>query len=215
MDNTSRKQIQNPYYLCAGESPSAAIVKRNGAFESFDYEPVERTWAIPFFMQAIDIPVVHRSNYLKGWRYGKNFLWSERHKASGVFSAFMTALVSILVKPLLELKWLVRLVAPMLPQPGQGPSEKSLASGYMKIRYWAKGIGADKQEVIVRGGLTAMGGDVGYKLSSQMVVEAALCNIFDEAKLSQGNYGVITPSVAFGQTLRDRLKKIDIDFYLD
>jgi short subunit dehydrogenase-like uncharacterized protein len=47
-----------------------------------------------------------------------------------------------------------------------------------------------------------------------MIAEAALCLAHDETKLPD-RYGLLTPSVAMGSVLRERLQKRDIHFYLE
>ena len=207
------QRAKNPYYLCS-TVPDKDTVAKNSDFEWYDFDPIARRWCMPHIMQAIDTRIVHRSNELSGWKYGRNFVWGERMAASGFLSAFISALASYFLQPLLKSKFLLDLVSNFLPKPGMGPSEDLLNNGFMKMKYWAKGVdSSDGKEKYVSGGLIATNGDPGYKLTARMVTECALCNVFE--KSSPEVYGVLTPSVAFGATLRKRLSDIGFNFYID
>lgn len=208
------EKAKNPYYLCSSV-PDTTMVGKNSDFNWFDFDKIAQRWCIPQFMQAIDTRIVHRSNELSGWKYGKTFIWGERIAAPGFLSAFFPALFSYLMQPLLRSQLFLDFVMRFLPKPGTGPSEELLNNGYMKMKYWAKGLDkTDGKEKYVTGGLIAMGGDPGYKLTARMVTECALCNIYEKSNLPE-MYGVLTPSTAFGSALRKRLGDIGINFYGD
>lgn len=165
-------------------------------------------------MQLIDTRIVHKSNELQGYRYGRDFIWSERSRVPSLWMALLVGMVGSIIQALLSFRFIVHLALRFLPKPGMGPSEDVMNKGFMKIRYWLQAKDSNDQEVILRGGLTAMGGDPGYKLTACMLTESALCIALEEEKLPK-NFGVITPSVAFGNTLRERLGKKDFHFYVD
>ena len=55
------------------------------------------------------------------------------------------------------------------------------------------------------------GGDPGYTETAKMVAESALCLAFDGDKLSSPG-GILTPAVAMGEVLIERLQKAGIRF---
>ena len=79
------------------------------------------------------------------------------------------------------------------PEPGEGPSEKSRASGYFKLE--VHGVG--------RRAMVAAKGDPGYAATAVMMGESALCAALDELP---DRFGVLTPAAAMGTALIDRLR---------
>lgn len=55
-------------------------------------------------------------------------------------------------------------------------------------------------------------GDPGYKLTSQMVAEAALCIALQRSELPGAQGGILTPAAALGSTLVKRLNDSGITF---
>jgi short subunit dehydrogenase-like uncharacterized protein len=130
------------------------------------YDKVMRTWTMPYIMQGIDTRIVNRSNSLLDFIYGRNFLFTERMKQS-----FPVALVGSLLMPLIGglffMSFTRSILKHFLPKPGTGPSEKSRDQGYFKMALWGEGLpkSGDSKPVLIKGGITAMNGDPGYKVS--------------------------------------------------
>jgi short subunit dehydrogenase-like uncharacterized protein len=207
------RNMQNPYFLCSEAPGDGKLARRNKDFGWYDVDAVEGYPCIPHVMEAVDNRIIHRSNELKGWRYGKGLLWGERMKTGSLSAARSVAFISLLVKPVLMilLRYVPFLIKPLLPKQGQGPT--NLDGGCMRMRYWVRGD-KDGKEVLVKGGLNALHGDPGYKLTAQMIVECALCTVYDKAHLPK-TAGVLTPSVAYGAVIRNRLKERGFDFYIE
>jgi short subunit dehydrogenase-like uncharacterized protein len=89
-----------------------------------------------------------------------------------------------------------------MPKPGEGPSEQQRAKAWFKVRMHGTGGG---QEVIV----DVSGGDPGYGETSKMLAESALCLAHDELPERSGQ---LTPAVAMGDALKDRLIAAGIGF---
>ncbi|MGI8667471.1 MAG: saccharopine dehydrogenase family protein [Jatrophihabitans sp.] len=87
-------------------------------------------------------------------------------------------------------------------QPGDGPSEQRRAEGWFSVRFTATGGG---RRVVTE----VSGGDPGYGETAKMLGEAALCVAFDELPPHSGQ---LTPAVAMGQSLVDRLSAAGIVF---
>ena len=86
-----------------------------------------------------------------------------------------------------------RLLDRVLPGPGEGPSEKSRASGYFKMEVHGAG----------RRATVAAKGDPGYAATAVMMGESALCVALDQLP---DRFGVLTPAAAMGTALIDRLR---------
>ena len=227
IENSSMKEIQqfaNPYYLCrtaSSESPlqtNNKLVAANSDIYAPRYDQVYKKSVAPFIMQSINTRIVHRSNYLKDYSYGENFIYTEgmivRNFIISSFISFAMAFGSFL----LFIPFTRAILKKILPQPGQGP--KVLEKGCFYLKYWGKGknIGSNKEEIIY-GACDAPNGDPGYIQTSKMLSECGLCLLTNEKEKNQNEsqqqeYGVITPSIAFGTQLIDRLRNKGIDFYI-
>ena len=86
-----------------------------------------------------------------------------------------------------------KLLDRVLPDPGEGPSEKSRESGYFKMEVHADG----------RRAKVAAKGDPGYAATAVMMGEAALCLALDQLP---DRFGVLTPATAMGAALVERLR---------
>jgi short subunit dehydrogenase-like uncharacterized protein len=85
---------------------------------------------------------------------------------------------------------------------GEGPSGSRRARSWFNVRFKGEGGG---RRVITE----VSGGDPGYGETSKMLAEAALCLAHDELPSSAGQ---VTPAVAMGQALTDRLQRAGIRF---
>ena len=89
-----------------------------------------------------------------------------------------------------------------LKDPGDGPTPEQRARAWFKVRFDAEGGG---QQIMTE----VSGGDPGYGETSKMLAESALCLARDELPERSGQ---LTPAVAMGQALIDRLQHAGIDF---
>jgi short subunit dehydrogenase-like uncharacterized protein len=89
-----------------------------------------------------------------------------------------------------------------LKDPGEGPSEAQRAKSWFRIRMVGE---ANGQRVVTE----VSGGDPGYGETSKMLAEAAMCLAHDELPERSGQ---LTPAVAMGQPLIDRLQRAGIEF---
>ena len=64
-----------------------------------------------------------------------------------------------------------------LPKPGEGPSEEAREKGFLRVRVFGESESGQKKTVLIEGK-----GDPGYKLTSLLLGESALCLARDEAK---------------------------------
>ena len=168
-------------------------------------------WSGPFIMATANTRVVRRTEALLALRqesYGADFTYLEHafHKSwfSAVKSLVLTGLsVLVLLSPL------KRLVKPFLPKPGEGPSESVQENGWFDCKYIVETEEGTKKVFNMSGK-----GDPGYKVTSKLVSECALCLIEDLERLPGGpEYGgVLTSAAGLGSPLITRLKKAGISF---
>jgi saccharopine dehydrogenase (NAD+, L-glutamate forming) len=163
-------------------------------------EPLVGGWVVPF--PTIDPQTVLRSARALD-RYGPDF--SYRHYlvvkrlpiavglATGAASAIALAQLPPTRRLLLKLK-----------DPGDGPSPEQRAKSWFRVRFLGQ---ADGRRVITQ----VSGGDPGYTETSKMLAQSALCLAHDQLPQTSGQ---VTPAVAMGEALIERLQREGIRFEL-
>ena len=168
-------------------------------------------WTGPFVMALPNTRVVRRSAALSksvGKYYGDDFVYSEgayySKKGAAKKVTFMTlALGLIIVSPLRKL------LRGFFRKPGEGPSQQAMDSGFFKSRFLV-----ETQEGF-RAFSMSSSGDPGYKMTSRMACESALCLAIENPKDLPGGSelgGLLTPSIGLGNVLVKRLKNIGVSF---
>lgn len=174
-------------------------------------KPEVEGFAAPFIMAAANTRVVRRSAALSALMqepYGADFVYQEYAYHPSRWQAIkgllgMVALGIVLFSPLRKL------VRPMLKQPGEGPSKEERDAGWFDCKFILQTAEGDKLVAAIRGD-----GDPGYKVTSKLVSECALCLIENSDALPGGaEYGgVLTSATGLGMSLVDRLKRVGITF---
>ena len=166
------------------------------------YDEVSRNWIFPFIMAMINTKVVRRSNALAGYPYGKNFQYEEATMAGsgwqGKLKAYMAALPLGLIRMAKPGSLLKKGIDWLMPSPGEGPTEAQREAGYFNLRFY--NTLADGRVVV---GKVTGDKDPGYGSTCKMLAESAICLAKDE---TLNTYGVLTPSVAMGDVLLERLQ---------
>jgi short subunit dehydrogenase-like uncharacterized protein len=90
----------------------------------------------------------------------------------------------------------------MLKDPGEGPTAEQREKAWFNVRFRGEGGG---RRIVTE----VTGGDPGYGETSKMLAEAALCLAHDDLP---DRAGQLTPAVAMGQALIDRLVAAGIGF---
>ena len=203
--------LTNPFLLNPEDSYSNEQKQLSGDRVGISKKPEIKAWSGPFIMATANTRVVRRSEALLALRqesYGSNFTYQEHayHKSwlSAVSSLLLTGLsVLVLLSPL------KRLVKPFLPKPGEGPSEAVQENGWFDCKFIAESEDGTKSVFNMHGK-----GDPGYKVTSKLVSECALCLIEDIEELpgGRGYGGVLTSASGLGHSLISRLTKAGIDF---
>ncbi len=173
------------------------------------WDPFLKMFYVPFFMAETNTRVVRRGHALAGYPWGQDFVYREVMSTPGnarglVMAATITgglaALAAAMKRPKLR-----AMLQERAPKPGEGPSQEKREKGYWKVRFVAED-GADKLLYIV--GDPA--GDPGYRSTSKMLGESALCLAYDPLT-SEG--GCLTPSVAMDGALLERLRRAGLTFH--
>ena len=130
----------------------------------------------------------------------------DTHRPGGSIAnsiAGMAALGMVLFTPLRKL------VRPLLKQPGEGPSEEERNAGWFDCKFILETESGEKMVAAIRGD-----GDPGYKVTSKLVAECALCLVENGDDLPGGSTygGVLTSASGLGMALVDRLSRSGIEF---
>lgn len=199
-DPAVAKILFNPYGLnpqgeCSGPD--------KGDLQSVKFEADIGAWLMPFVMAAINTRVVRRSHALSGYPYGKDFQYEEAMvSGKGLLGRLkgyvgLAALGAIMAgKPDSLYK---KVLNRFFPKPGEGPSKEEREAGFYKFIV----VGVFKDGEIITAEITG-DRDPGYGSTSKMLGESAACLALDKDK-SPDVTGVLTPSVAMGDALLERL----------
>lgn len=155
-------------------------------------------WVVPF--PTIDPQTVLRSARALD-RYGPDFTYSHYLVAGRLPVALGLAAGAGTLIALAQLPP-TRAALLKLKDPGEGPTPEQRAKAWFNVRFRAQ---ADGHRLITQ----VSGGDPGYGETSKMLAQSALCLAHDELPQRAGQ---LTPAVAMGQALIDRLERAGIAF---
>jgi short subunit dehydrogenase-like uncharacterized protein len=161
-------------------------------------DPDAGGWVVP--VPTIDPQTVLRSARALD-RYGPDFSYSHYGvvKRLPVLIGLGLALTGVVLIAQVEPG---RDLLRKLKSPGEGPSPEQRARSWFRVRFTGEGGGS---RVVTQ----VSGGDPGYDETSKMLAESALCLAHDELPERAGQ---LTPAVAMGQPLIDRLQRAGIEF---
>lgn len=188
--------------------PDEVEQNRDPVAETFD--PAVGTWVGPFLMGAINTRVVRRSAALFeqwGEPYSPQFYYQEYAKyappLAQVKAMFVTGFLSLFTAAL-ERSLTRRLLQPVLPKPGTGPSEKIMNSGWFTTEFLGTAVDGQKVQGIIR-----FQGDPGNRATVCFVCESALSLALDNESLPGGfqRGGILTPATGLGDVLVGRLRQ--------
>ena len=203
--------LTDPFLLNPDDSYSNKQKQLSSDRVGIAKKPEINAWSGPFIMATANTRVVRRTEALLALRqesYGADFTYQEHAFHKSWFSA-AKSLVLTGLSVLVLLSPLKRLVKPFLPKPGEGPSESVQENGWFDCKYIVETEEGTKKVFNMSGK-----GDPGYKVTSKLVSECALCLIEDLERLPGGpEYGgVLTSAAGLGSPLITRLKKAGISF---
>lgn len=167
-------------------------------------------WVGPFVMAPFNTRIVRRSHALLGRVYGPEFRYQEvTGFGTGATAPLKAALMTIGLGGLIGGLWCAPtrwLLDRLLPAPGEGPSREARDNGM-----FALDIVADTRDGGRCRTRVAARGDPGYAATSMMIAHSALSLVLDRDRLPD-RAGVLTPAVALGEVLVERLRGAGMTF---
>ena len=202
--NPQRRRIAADPYALSPDRSAEPQLGRERDLTRVRYDDSVGSWVGPFIMASINTRVVRRSNALQDWAYGRRFRYQEvtgfgPGPAGSVRASTVTAGLGALAAGL-AFRPSRRLLSRVLPDPGEGPSEKTRRNGYFRMRLHARTSAGQHYVAEVAGR-----GDPGYQATAVMFGESALCLALDPDRLPRRG-GVLTPATAMGPVLAGRLR---------
>jgi len=196
-DRDIRRVIRDAYALTDG---AGAGCRRSHS--GLRHDPRSGRWQAPFLMGAYNAQIVQRTNFLTGWSYGRRMRYREvvdagrgiggRAVATGLAVGQAAFVGAMGLRPLRSL------LDRVLPEPGQGPSDKTRAAGRFSIDIDVSPVEAAPVRTTF-----AADHDPGYNGTAVMLGESALGLALDELP---DRAGVLTPMTGLGPILADRLR---------
>jgi short subunit dehydrogenase-like uncharacterized protein len=180
------------------KEPQPADRRVRGISGSPHHEALVGGWVVPF--PTIDPQTVLRSARALD-RYGPDFSYSHYLAVKRLPSLIGLGLGFGALAALAQLPPTRQLLL-KLKDPGEGPSHEQRQKGWFKAKF--AGVGLGKRVVT-----EVSGGDPGYGETSKMLAESALCLAHDELPQTAGQ---VTPAVAMGNVLIERLRRAGIAF---
>jgi len=191
---TSDPHVLEPEPTARTAEPASTIVERD----------TTGAWKTPFVMAATNRTVVYRSAALsaeRGEPYGESFAYDERMLVSSAVRARAiavgVALGSAVPASLLDI---ATRIAGAGPAPGGGPSEEQMEAGSFRAEF----RGTGERGTQVRASIESPG-DAGNRSTVRMLCSAALC-LLD----GPSGGGILTPAIAFGDRLVERLRSYGV-----
>lgn len=174
------------------------------------FEPAIERWTAPFFMEPVNKEVVRRSALLRSqsekgsapFHYqermvmGKNFGYLKAGLTAGMLAAFYLMCKNSVGR---------RFIRRWGPQPGEGPSDEVRRNGFFRGRLVCYYQGVCKMIVSMEGK-----GDPGNEITVALACESARLAV--ENAFVSNLKGFLTPSIAFGDQLTQRLEKAGFRF---
>jgi short subunit dehydrogenase-like uncharacterized protein len=198
---------RDPFLLDPDPSSHTAEERvRNADPAGAHYDTELQAWVTPFLMGSINTRVVRRTQALLGRRFDyQEYARFDSSSAARMASFGINVFGSILGSGFG--RWIIR---PVLPKPGEGPSEKAMNEGFVECAF----LGTAKSGARVRGVLKGQG-DAGNRFTVKCLCESAFVlalsdNAHSGAKPGFG--GVLTPVTGLGDELTVRLGAAGINF---
>jgi short subunit dehydrogenase-like uncharacterized protein len=157
-------------------------------------------WTAPAPMGVSDTRAVRRSGALRG----RDIVYQEY----ATYPNYLGALGFNTVLNLFDAAMSVRPVRNFLKAripPGSGPSKAEMDAGWFELQILGVSDAGRKARVTLKGQ-----GDAGNRITTLCLCESALAIALDEARLPHA-FGVLTPSVALGEVLAERLRGAGIE----
>ena len=189
---TMKAVAKNPKLALLLQSPFALTPGFQGPDQPMGllphYEDDLGRWAAPFIMATINVKNVHRTNFMAGFPYGKDFRYDEMMLTSPgeAGKAAAHAVAGLLKNPF----------GAKPPAPGEGPSAEERANGHYDVLFVGEMPSGEKLHYAVKGRY-----DPGYGSTSRMLAETGIALLASDAP-----GGIGTPGSILGEALVERLR---------
>jgi len=165
------------------------------------YQSSLKAWSLPF--PSIDPQIVLRSaaafaDYGARFEYGHNVIF--KHLPKAIVATSVIGGVFALAQLRITRQWLLG-----LKDAGQGPDREARQEAWFKVV-----IQVQSSQDFIQAEVS--GGDPGYGETAKMLAESALCLALDKPENTYT--GVITPAMAMGGSLIERLQRAGLSFKL-
>ena len=152
-----------------------------------EYDSATGTWTAPFVMAPINTKNVHRTNFLLGQAYGRDFVYDEMIMTTLGDAGRAMAEAIAKANPFGDSK-----IAP-----GDGPSKEERENGFYDVLFIGEYPDGTQVRASVQGDK-----DPGYGSTSKMIAESALTLLETDTP-----GGVVTPGAIIAAPLLERLVK--------
>ena len=205
-DPSLARRLADPYLMSPDRSAEPDLGRQPDTF--FVERLPDGTWVAPFVVAGFNTRIVRRSNALQGYAYGRELRYREVVRTGTSLLAPVTAGAVALATGAFALGMRTPVVRPLLdrvlPDPGEGPSEKTRRNGYFRLEIRSRSVTGAHHVATV-----AARGDYGYGATSVMLGQAALSLATD---VLPDIAGVLTPATAMNGALTDRLRRNGFTF---
>src|SRR5271168_2956303 len=202
-------RVRDPFLLDPDPAAHTAQERESNADPTgVRYDDYLQAWVTAFLMGSINTRVVRRTQALQGTRFD----YQEYAQFRSSKTARMVMVGGKIFESVLGSALGRRLIKPLLPKPGEGPSEKTMAEASFQCDF----VGTANSDVRVRGTLKGQG-DPGNRITVKCLCESAfVLALAESAGPGAGPVcgGVLTPVTACGDALTGRLAKAGISFQI-
>jgi short subunit dehydrogenase-like uncharacterized protein len=167
------------------------------------YDRDVEAWTTPSPMGISDTRAVRRSGVLTG----RDIVYQEYVTFPGIAGFFRALTFNTLLSAFgaaMRSRFVRRFLQKMMP-PGTGPSEAAMDAGWFELRIVGKSADGQQATVTLRGK-----GEAGTRITVKCLCESGLALALDGPSLPRA-FGILTPSVAFGDVLAARLQAAGIE----
>jgi short subunit dehydrogenase-like uncharacterized protein len=211
-------RMRDPFLLNPPGTWSDGIAERSHDVRGVHFDAGAEAWVGPSLVALTDTRVVRRSAALFaqwGQSYGDDFAYQEYAKFDPPLARARAVAMSVLLDVMngaLARPWSRRLLRPLLPASGHGPSARSMDAGWFRSSHLAVADGGE----LVRATLFHQG-DPSNRATVRFVCEAALGLALEREALPGGpeRGGILTPATALGDVLVRRLRNAGVEFGME
>lgn len=206
-DAETMRSLQDPYELHPKDGPPKGPDR--STLDTVFYARELQCTVGPSLSALVNAKVVRRTNALLMNRYGDHFSYDEGEIRKNLVSGWLGWMAGKVFMTFLRFGWIRKTLRKALPAPGSAIGTIG-EEGYCNLHFVGKTepIGNETSKTLIVDMKGTM--DPHYSGTARMVVEAALCLVFQKEQLQNEGYpmgGCLTPAAAMGHVLIDRLQR--------